>query len=366
MCFSPGSAMRIRLSAVLIAAFAFATSSPAPAPAAPAAPAAGNIELKIEPVRWNRENRTDMDAGRLEWAGGIEITSPHKDFGGWSALAVSADGSTLLSLSDKGNWLTAQILYDEKGRLSGLGEAVIAPLTNLDGKPSTADKPLHSKGLAVDGPDPLHANAYVSFERPHRIWRYDLAAGGFTGKPVPVIGQRNLPRMRSDGGIEALAVMMPGPKDTTRLFAVTENSRDPRGNIRAFIIEGRTPRRMSLRLSNPYRPTDVARLPNGDYLLLERHFSLLAGAGMQLRHIRQDDIKAGTVIDGEVLLQASAPDHSIDNMEGLAIRRDTKGSIWVYVISDNNFNPMQRTLLHMFRLKQQTTIMPRHTLTPGG
>src|SRR5690606_34140803 len=146
MCFSPGSAMRIRLSAVLIAAFAFATSSPAPASPAPAAPAAGNIELKIEPVRWNPENRTDMDAGRLEWAGGIEITSPHKDFGGWSALAVSDDGSTLLSLSNKGNWLTAQILYDEKGRLSGLGEAVIAPLTNLDGKPSTADKPLHSKG----------------------------------------------------------------------------------------------------------------------------------------------------------------------------------------------------------------------------
>jgi len=57
MCFSPGSAMRIRLSAVLIAAFAFATSSPAPASPAPAA---GNIELKIEPVRWNPENRTGV------------------------------------------------------------------------------------------------------------------------------------------------------------------------------------------------------------------------------------------------------------------------------------------------------------------
>src|SRR3546814_295790 len=81
-----------------------------------------SIQLSSQPIRWNPDNRNDFDAGELEWAGTIEISSDHKQFGGWSSLAVSADGSTLLSVSDEAKWFTAQILYDEKGRLSGIGE----------------------------------------------------------------------------------------------------------------------------------------------------------------------------------------------------------------------------------------------------
>lgn len=324
------------------------------------------IELSSQPIRWNPDNRNDFDAGELEWAGGIEISSDHKRFGGWSGLAVSADGSTLLSVSDEAYWLTAQILYDEKGRLSGIGDGRMAPLRGLDGKPIDGKNYGDAEGLAVSNENPLKGDAYVSFERHHRIWRYDLGKDGLTAKPVQLVTERRLGKLPSNEGIEAVSTMLPVTGgDNQRLLAISENARDPRGNVRAFLIDGKTVKRFSLALNAPFRPTDVARLPNGDYLLLERSFSLLAGAGMQLRHIIGSDVRPDALIRSRVLLEANHK-RTIDNMEGLSVRKDQKGEIWVYVISDDNFNPLQRTYLMMFRLKPDPQMLKLpHSRKPG-
>lgn len=326
---------------------------------------AEKIDLSAHPIHWNPESRSDTVAGQLEWAGEIELKSTHKRFGGWSGLAINADGSALLAVSDEGYWLTGQLLYDEKGRLAGMGDAKIAPLLGTDGKPLEGKILADAEGLTVDGPDPLKSTAYVSFERQHRIWRYNLGKDGFDARPEPVLTERHIGRLNTNSGMEALTLLKSRPdvKDT-RLLVVTENTRDPRGNVRAFIAEGRKLKRLSFRLHDPYHPTDIARLPNGDFLLLERRFSLLAGAGMQLRLIREDSIRPGAVVDGDVLLDVGQR-RSIDNMEGLAVRQDEKGNIWIYAISDDNFNPLQRTLLVMFRLKPET-LMPPHSQTLDG
>ncbi len=101
----------------------------------------------------------------------------------------------------------------------------------------------------------------------------------------------------------------------------------------------------------PFKPTDIAFTPDGDLLMLERRFSLLGGVGMQLRRIKGEDIVPGAVVDGEVLVNVGQR-YSIDNMEGLAIREDENGDLLIYMIADDNFNPVQRTVLLMFRLKQ--------------
>ncbi|MFT8117563.1 esterase-like activity of phytase family protein [Salmonella enterica subsp. enterica serovar Typhimurium] len=41
-----------------------------------------------------------------------------------------------------------------------------------------------------------------------------------------------------------------------------------------------------------------------------------------------------------------------DNYEGMDIINDEKGNQWIYIISDNNFSPVQRTLLTLFELKK--------------
>lgn len=324
-----------------------------------------SIEISVRPVHWNPQDRGDLDAGKLEWAGEIEIKSGAKPFGGWSGIAVSADGSTLVAISDEAHWLSAQLLYDEKGRLSGMGEARIAPMLGLDGKPLKEKDLADAEGLAVDGADPLRSSAYVSFERQHRVWRYDLGTEGFAARPEQLLTQRHLGRLNANSGIEALTLMAPAEgKRQPRLLLVTENTRDPRGNLRAFIAEGRAVKRLSVRLHDPYHPTDIARLPDGDYLLLERRFSLLAGAGMRISRLRAADIAPDAIVDGEVLVDVGRQ-RSIDNMEGIALRQDRKGNIWIYAMSDDNFNELQRTLLVMFRLGGEA-VTPLRNPRPAG
>lgn len=339
---------------------------PPPPPSAHGHP----IPLETSPIRWNPENRNDVDAGRLAgeltWAGGIKITSANPDFGGWSGLSVSADGSTMVAVSDTANWLSAQILYDEKGRLSGLADGAMSPLLDRKGKPITGKAMGDAEGLTITGHDPLTGDAYVSFERLHRVWRYALGEKGFLAVPSVVATQRRLGEMPANGGIEALALMQPETGgDGQKLLALSEDARDAKGRRRAYLIEGRKVERLATKLDEPFSPTDIARLPNGDYLMLERSFSLLAGPGMQLRLIKADEIKPGAMLEGRVLLSTNNR-RTIDNMEGLAVREITEGAargqVMVYVLSDDNFNPLQNTYLMMFRYRPLA--QPQSVLTP--
>ena len=67
---------------------------------------------------------------------------------------------------------------------------------------------------------------------------------------------------------------------------------------------------------------------------------------------RGSDVHEGARLDGKVLANLAFQDANIDNMEGLAVRRGPKGETLLYMISDNNFSMLQRTLLLMFELKQ--------------
>ncbi len=47
-----------------------------------------------------------------------------------------------------------------------------------------------------------------------------------------------------------------------------------------------------------------------------------------------------------------APPYPIDNMEGIAAWRTPEGATRILLLSDDNFNPLQRTLLLLFELKE--------------
>lgn len=341
------SAARHFLSAAFI--FALSVAFTASASAEPRA-----VEVSNKQLLWNPQDRSETQTGSLLWAGGIEISSQDSDFGGWSGLAVSPDGSSLLAVSDKGHWLTAIILYDERQRLSGIVEAKIAPMLGLDGKPIAGKQLGDAESLVVDiGPSgSLMSTAYVSFERAHRIWRYDLKRAGADAKPEQILTQRHFGRLNNNGGIESVEILSPAKEGgKKRLLAITEDTLDPRGNIKAFIADGHDIAWFGVKPHQPFKPTDIAFTPDGDLLMLERRFSLLGGVGMQLRRIKGEDIVPGAVVDGEVLVNVGQR-YSIDNMEGLAIREDENGDLLIYMIADDNFNPVQRTVLLMFRLKQ--------------
>jgi len=55
------------------------------------------------------------------------------------------------------------------------------------------------------------------------------------------------------------------------------------------------------------------------------------------------------VVDGPELLSADMA-YQIDNFEGMAVHRDASGALVLTLVSDDNFSPLQRTLLLQFTL----------------
>ena len=55
------------------------------------------------------------------------------------------------------------------------------------------------------------------------------------------------------------------------------------------------------------------------------------------------------VLDGPELIFADMG-HQVDNMEGIAVHRAADGALVLTLVSDDNFSPLQRTLLLQFSL----------------
>jgi len=329
--------------ALLIAALAF-TALPASAqrPREAAAPVA--IEIVAKPIPAFETRDVGLRRfGALEYRGGIELTSPHKDFGGLSAIRVQPDGARFLAVTDKGNWLRGRITYQGDAP-TGIADAELAPILGPDGRPITARGWYDTEALEIDGD-----TVYVGVERVHQILRFDFGKQGLSarGQPIPVPPRfKTLPRNK---GIESLAMVPKGLPLAGTLIAISEQGLDEAGNILGFLIGGRTPGEFTIRRSDDFDITDAAVLPAGDLLILERHFSYLRGVRLRLRRIALADIRPGATVDGAVLMQADMG-YQIDNMEGLSVHRAQDGAVILTIVSDDNFSLLQRTLLLQFTL----------------
>jgi len=82
-------------------------------------------------------------------------------------------------------------------------------------------------------------------------------------------------------------------------------------------------------------------------LLLERRYSPARGIALRIRRIPLADIKADTVLDGRSMNEADLA-YQIDNIEGIAVHRNSAGEAIVTLVSDDNFSIIQRNLLLQF------------------
>ena len=83
--------------------------------------------------------------------------------------------------------------------------------------------------------------------------------------------------------------------------------------------------------------------------MLERSFSLLGGLSIRLRRVRAADLQAGAFTRIDTLFNGNLR-YKLDNMEGLAFQPLPDGSHIVTMLSDDNFNRFQDTILLQFRL----------------
>lgn len=304
------------------------------------------ITIRSSPIAWDPENPGDTQAGQLTYIGGLELTSDHPDFGGLSGLIVGQDGVTLIAVTDQGNWVTANII-SEGGRPINLSDARIEPITDIRGESLSGKRNTDAEGLAILGTDPRTTPILVSFERRHRLRYYKLTDHGFEASAWPIRDFEFFDTLENNGGLEAITFLRGGA-----VLAMSEKTFNEDGHIvgARLIFSEATP--VYLEQHEPYVLTDIDVLPNGDLITLERHYSPLAGVSMMMRRIPAIALESREpLLYGEILLEANNS-RSIDNMEGLSVRQDKEGRTLLYLVSDDNFNPLQRTLLLVFALDE--------------
>lgn len=300
------------------------------------------------PGRVTREVPLDRDrpqlarVGELAFLGAIEF--PGGIAGGLSGLVIAEGGERFVAVSDTGRVFDGRLLYGRDGRLVGAADVRRHALPVEEG--SGDGKRHHDSEDLTRLPD---GSWLVSFEREHRILRYRPGGDRPDGVPVALPTPPGLEGAPDNGGVEALAALPDG-----RVLAIEEGESDGRPERQAWIGrlsgDGKAAwSRLTYRAAPFYRPTAAAALPSGDVLVVERRASLLGGLAARLVHVPASALRPGGVVEGGELARLDPP-LLTDNFEGVAVSEAADGTLRVYVLSDDNFSPLQRTLLLMFAL----------------
>jgi hypothetical protein len=100
-----------------------------------------------------------------------------------------------------------------------------------------------------------------------------------------------------------------------------------------------------------FNPTALVQLPDGAFCLLERAFDMVRGVRIRVMQFDAADVKPGGTVRAKELAWLASP-YAVDNLEGLAAGKGAHGETLLWLISDDNFNPLQRNILLLFELRQ--------------
>jgi hypothetical protein len=310
----------------------------------------GPVDLRVEPWSFSHDKDGRVAPG-LYWRGGLKLVSPDPRFGGFSGLALSGDGTRLLAVSDDGWWLDARLVYDKGGDLANLAEPYMAPLRDRSGRRSPSKRGRDAEALTLMSPGMVEGRVAVGFERRPRIELYDLRKAKLDAKPQPVPSPPAIRNGPNNSELEALAYLGSAPLANS-FIAISERQLDNAGNIRGWVFgKNRKTFAFTIARLDEFAVTDVAVLPDGDLMLLERSFNGLF-PGLSLRRIKIAELKPGALVKPVPVFEGQLPRYAIDNMEGLAVHVTASGETRITVMSDDNFNrSLQNTIILQFALK---------------
>ncbi|QKC81572.1 esterase-like activity of phytase family protein [Mesorhizobium sp. NZP2077] len=304
------------------------------------------IEVSARPITEFHIGRTDKQFGPLEFVGGLELTSPSRDFGALSAFRFLKAGSDFIGVADTGYWFFGTVARDADKRPVGIQNFRMQQMVDQKGQPIDEKWEVDAEGLAVkDG------IATVGFERNHRVAQFKIDPANMKAPFRQLDFLVPARELRQNRGFETVTHANANGQHQGGLVVVSEKSLDKSGNIYAAIIEGPHKGVFTVKRNGDFDITDGAFLPDGDLLLLERSFSMAGGLKMRLRRIYGESVEKGAVADGPVLLEADMG-YQIDNMEGLDVWTRDDGALMVSLISDDNHSILQRNLYLEFILHQ--------------
>lgn len=293
--------------------------------------------LTATPVALERGNPSRTRVGALRYLDGWVLQSPDGRFGSISALW--ADRGRFTAIADTGQMFRFRM--DDGGKMS---EVAFLP---LPGVPNPADdkKGRDSESITVDR---ATGRAWIGFEQYQQIWRYAPGLARAEAHAAPAAmkdwpengGPESLVRLR-DGRFIVFAEQQEGPGDTFEALLFAGDPTDPATP---------PPLRFFYRGVAGYLPTDAAELPDGHLILLNRHFTLMDGVSAVVTIVDPRAIAKDAIVAGREIARLASP-LTVDNMEAISVEQEGGRTI-LWIASDDNQQPIQRTLLMKFALEE--------------
>ena len=272
-------------------------------------------------------------SGTMRFVRGWHLVSPHSYFGGFSGLARTGPGTFRL-IGDNG--YTTRLVIDARGRVTAVD---IRPLPTPDGRPAT--KAMADTEALFS--DPVNGKAWIALEGINQIWRLnaDLTA---------IESRRRLPEPRwpANRGAEALARLGDG-----RTVIFSENADDdPRGTEALLYtgdpaVPGPPPIRFFYDSRGKGLVSDAVALPDGRILLVHRRLGFNPVFTTIVAVLDPAAIAKDAVLRSQTI--GIVPRRLAENYEGAEVMVEG-GRTWLWLVSDNNFNRWQRSLLLQFEL----------------
>jgi hypothetical protein len=265
--------------------------------------------------------------GRFVWNTGSE------HHGGYSGFELDATGTGFVALSDRG-WIATGTLTRKDGIIDGASLLSFNRLRDPKGN-SVPTSREDAEGLTMrrDG------RLYVSFEGYARVWTYASAAS----KAAWIPRHPDFAGMQGNSSLEALAIAPDGS-----LYTLPERSGERSRPFPVYRWNGRVwSQPFTLPRRGDYLPVGADFGPDGRFYLLERRFSGIIGFSSRVRRF---DIVGNRIGNEQLLLTTGNLRH--DNLEGLAVWRNSTGDIRLTMISDDNFSIFQTTEIVEYRVTE--------------
>lgn len=290
-------------------------------------------DLVSQHVTAHRLDYPAEKSGMLRFVRGWRLESSHSMFGGFSALALSGPDRFQL-VGDNGYW--ARLTLAPTGTVSDARIALFPTPTGKARRKSQSDV----EAMFVD---PASGKTWVALEGLNEIWRIDA-----TMTRIESRAELPEPHWPSNRGPEAMVRLADG---RTVIFSEDADN-DPRGR-EAFAVTGdpAVPGAPTTRFFYDAQGkglvSDAAVLPDGRILLVHRRIGLSPVFTTILAILDPADIRADAAVRSVAIGRVPTP--LVENYEGAAIV-ESGGRTLLWLVSDDNFNSWQRSLLVQFEL----------------
>lgn len=245
----------------------------------------------------------------------------------------------MLAVSDRGQLWQAKLEHDDQGRLSSIDQWGLFDITRQSDDVERR-RGFDAEALAGDEDQGL----VIAYEGHHRLRRLPL------DDLLAVPDRRPLPNGLggpSNSGIESLASLGDG-----RQLAIAERVGAWGGvGLSAWLIDGDRIDDLVYVPTPGFAPTGADRLDDLLFII-ERRFSLLGGFQSRIIELPTSDLHPGNHLQGRELAAFRWGDLG-ENFEGITAKRAPDGRTLIYLLADDNFSFLQRTVLLQLSLPKE-------------